>query len=509
MPDYGPLSLVPVMLTIALALVTRQVVTALFIGAFTGVLLLVGGQPLTAATIMVSDYLVPQLTDSYNAGVLVLLAFIGGFVALMEQSGGASALAALAVRVVNSRARAQLTAWAGGCVIFFSDLGTPLIVGPIVEPLVDRLRVSREKLAWILDCTSSPVAVLVPITGWGVYIMSLLAKEYSAESAGTGADWALLLGALPFAFYPILTVLTVPVVALSGREFSRMARAEQRTQGGAPYWPTSRPLRPPAPSMVAGARPILVWLPLLVLFVTIQGLLGPQGFPFTPIPGGAFRAALSTGYLAAAVVLIGLMVSLGARGVREAFAIYTDGLQRMTLVAVILLLAWTLGVVNRNLGTATYLVEIAEGVVMPPLLPAIVFVVGAVVSFATGSSWGTFAIMLPLVIPAARAIGAPEAVAVGAVIAGGLFGDHVSPISDSTVLSSTGAGCDLMDHVTTQLPYALLNALVSLAAFVAAGFTESYLVTGVAMLAGVVAYLLVARIWGVRVDDAGRMPAAV
>lgn len=504
MEHHGPISLIPVVLTIGLALLTRQVVTALFIGAFSGVLLLAGGNPLAAATTMVSGYLVPQLTDSYNAGVLVLLAFIGGFVALMEQSGGASALAALAVRVVNSRARAQLAGWLGGCAIFFSDLGTPLIVGPIIEPLVDRLRVSREKLAWILDCTASPVAVLVPITGWGVYIMSLLAKEYG-DAAATGGDWTMLLRSLPFAFYPIVTVALVPIVALWGWEFSRMAAAEQRTAGGTVYWPTSRPLRPPAPTAVVNARPVLVWLPLLVLFGTIQVLLNPLGFPFQPVPGGTFRAALSTGYLFAAVVLIGLMVWLRTRGIRDAFGVYTDGLQRMTLVAVILLLAWTLGVVNRNLGTATYLVEIAQGVVAPSLLPAIVFAVGAVVSFATGTSWGTFAIMLPLVVPAAQAIGAPEAVTVGAVIAGGIFGDHVSPISDSTVLCATGAGCDLMDHVTTQLPYALLNAGVSLAAFVVAGFTESYIVTAGALVASAALYMTVSRTWGVRIEGVANL----
>jgi Na+/H+ antiporter NhaC len=342
------------------------------------------------------------------------------------------------------------------------------------------------------------VAVLVPITGWGVYIMSLLVKELPAGSPA-GADWTLLLRSLPFAFYPILTVVMVPVVAATGREFSRMARAEERTLAGEVYWPASRPLRPPAPAPAANARPILVWLPLLVLFATLFVLLGPLGFPLKPVPGGIFRAALSASYLFAAVALMGTMVSLRTRGLRDALGLYTDGLQRMTLVAAILLLAWTIGVVNRNLGTAVYLVEMARGVVEPSLLPAMIFLAGVVVSFATGSSWGTFAIMLPLVLPMARAIGAPEAVAVGAVIAGGIFGDHVSPISDSTVLCSTGAGADLMDHVTTQLPYALLNAGVSLVAFVAAGLTESYVVTALAIGVAVASYLVVARRWGVRV----------
>jgi Na+/H+ antiporter NhaC len=270
------------------------VVPALFAGVFLGVLMLAGFHPLTAATSLVADYLVPQLTDPYNAGVLVLLAFIGGFVALMEQSGGAAALAALAVRVVSTRLRAQMAAWAGGVAIFFSDLGTPLIVGPIVEPLVDRLRVSREKLAWILDCTSSPVAVLVPITGWGVYIMSLLAREY--EAGGTGADWAMLLQSLPFAFYPILTVVMVPVVALSGREFSRMARAEQRTRDGVVYWPGAKPLRRRRRSASPGRGRCWSGCRSRCSSDAVRPAR-PARLSVQPVPGGTFRAALSASYL--------------------------------------------------------------------------------------------------------------------------------------------------------------------------------------------------------------------
>jgi len=190
-----------------------------------------------------------------------------------------------------------------------------------------------------------------------------------------------------------------------------------------------------------------------------------------------------------------------ARAATEILTLYVDGVQRMTSVAVMLVLAWALGQVNGTLGTASFLIEIARGTVPPELVPAVVFLAGAVLSFATGSSWGTFAIMLPVVVPMAAALSAPEPVAIGAVIAGGLFGDHVSPISDSTILCSTGAGCDHVDHVVTQLPYALVNALIALAAFVVAGFAPHPGLAPAAVVTAIAVYMVLGRRAGVRIPD--------
>jgi len=464
-------SILPILLAIVLAVSTRKVILALFFGVYVGVLTVERGHPLAALTSLVRDYLVVQLSDAYNAGVLVLLAFIGGFVALMERSGGASAFARRASGFVSSAARLQFAAWLGGVIVFFSDLGTPLIVGPIFEPLADRWKVSREKLAWILDSTASPVAVLIPITGWAVYIMGLVRKEYDALSIEV-SDWDAFVAALPYNFFSILTVFLVPLAVAKGLDLGPMRRAEERTRTGERYWPESKPLRLPARDVAEGSV-ALVWAPLVVLFGTLFGLLARHGFPFVQVPGGVFRTALTAGYFLAGVALLALMTFQRVKRFDESFDIYTEGMQKMMTVAAILILAWSLGAVGRELGTAEYIIGLARAGVPPVLVPALVFVVGAIMSFATGSSWGSFAILLPLVIPLAHSLDLPLPVSIGAVLAGGLFGDHASPISDTTILSSTGAGSDHVDHVRTQLPYALVSAGASLVAYVVAGATGS------------------------------------
>jgi Na+/H+ antiporter NhaC len=472
MDHWGFLSLLPVLLAIVVAVVSRKVILALFLGVFVGVLTLQHGNPVAATTSLIRDYLVVQMADAYNAGVLVLLVFIGGFVALMERSGGAAAFARRVAPVVSSGKRMQLAAWLGGVAIFFSDLGTPLIVGPIFEPLADRLRVSREKLAFILDSTASPVAVLVPITGWAVYIMGLIKKEYDALGIQV-SDLDTFVAAIPFNLYSILAVIMVPLVAIGGLDLGPMRAAEERTRKGERYWPRSKPLRRSSEGAVETGPLRLVVVPLLVLFVTLFGVLAPEGFPAQQVSGSVFRTALATAYFFAGLSLLALMTLHRVKPFDESFGIFTEGISRMTPVAMILLLAWSLGAVGRELGTARTIIELARAGVPPTLVPALVFIVGAVMSFATGSSWGSYAILLPLVIPLAHSLAIPMPLAVGAVLGGGLFGDHSSPISDTTILSSMGAGSDHIDHVETQLPFALLAAGASIVGYLVAGFTES------------------------------------
>lgn len=496
MEHYGILSILPVALAILIAIKLKNVIPALFAGVLVGVLILVGGNPIAGVTTMIQDYFFVQLTDSYNAGVLVLLVFIGGFVGLMEKSGGAAAFAKSMTRVVDNRFKTQIGAWLGGIVVFFSDLGTPLIVGPIFEPIFDKLRVSREKLAWIIDSTASPVAVLVPFIGWGVYVMGLLQKEFEVLSVAE-SDWSAFISAIPFQFYPILAVLMVPLIAFTGYEFSAMAKAEKRTlQTGETFWPNATPMRQTAAEEVPGSKAILIWLPLLVLFVTLFGILAPLGFPFKKVAGSAFRTALSTGYLFAALTLIALMCFNKVKTFKESLDIYYGGMSKMMSVAVILVLAWSLGAVGKALGTANFIIDITEGTLPAWAVPCLVFLIGALMSFATGSSWGTFAIMMPLVIPMAISLGAPLHVCIGAVLSGGLFGDHCSPISDTTILSSTGAGCDHIDHVKTQLPYALLNGTVSFLAYVVAGITGSVWALLAAVVAMTCAVVLLSKRFG-------------
>ncbi|WP_088006840.1 Na+/H+ antiporter NhaC family protein [Indiicoccus explosivorum] len=475
MEHMGFLSLIAPIVAVILAVVTKNVLISLFFGVFSGVLILSGGNPLQATTGTIGEYLFLQLTDSYNAAILVLLFFIGGFVALVEKSGGGAALAEKTVKRITSRGKAQVSAWAGGIVIFFSDLGTPLIVGPVFEKIFDKLKISREKLAWIIDSTASPVAVLIPFIGWGVYIMGILKEEF--DRAGIAAsEFTTFVQVIPFQFYAILTVILVPVIAFSKFDFGPMAKAEQRMQQtGQLYWPEAKPLRRAGETeeLGKGSHAILIWLPLLVLFVTLFGLLVSKGFPVTPVAGGDFRIALTTAYLFAAAVLMGLMLIYKVKTFEQIFEIYTGGMQKMVYVAATLVLAWSLGKVIGEMGTAAYIVEAMRENVPPFIIPALLFIIGAVMAIASGTSWGTFAIMLPIAIPMAIGLDAPLLVCIGAVLSGGIFGDHCSPISDTTILSSTGAGADHIDHVKTQLPYALLNASVALVGYVIAGLTGS------------------------------------
>lgn len=487
-------SLIPIALALGLSLYTRNVVVGLFTGVFVGVLMLNGPDPLVGAGIMVKEHLIPELTDSYNAGVLILLAFIGGFVALVENSGGGAAFAASANRWVKSRLQAQIAAWFGGIAIFFSDLGTPLIVGPVFRPLMDRLRISRQKLAFIIDSTSSPVAILVPFIGWGVYIMSLIYQEYEALGIQE-SEFTAFIRTIPFQFYAWLAVMMVPLLTYLRFDFGAMAKAEQDAQRDSDKGSQVLEQRESQTQYHAfahpNAKPILVWGPLIVLAAVLGIMLVPLGFPFAQVSGTDFRAGLSTAYLAAATLLIILMTVLKVRDVLSSFELYLRGMTGMTLVAVTLLLAWALSDIGKMLGATEYIAAVAQAGLSYWLLPAVVFILSAIISFATGSSWGTFAIMLPLVIPTAVAIDAPLHVCIGAVLSGGLFGDHSSPISETTILSSTGASCSQIDHFRTQLPYALFNGAISLSAFLIAGATGSALIIFLAVVAQIFGLMVI------------------
>lgn len=223
--NYGFLSLLPPLVAVVMAIKSKNVIMSLFCGGFVGTLIFCMGNPFLAVKSMIGDYFFVQLTDSYNAGVIVLVIFIGGFIKLMEKSGGAQAFSKSVYRFVNTRLKAQLCAWLGGILIFFSDLGTPLLVGPVFRPLFDKLKISREKLAWVLDSTSSPVAILIPFIGWGVYIMGLIQAEFENLSIAQ-SDYTTFVQAIPFQIYAILAIIMIPLVALTKKDFSQMKKAE-------------------------------------------------------------------------------------------------------------------------------------------------------------------------------------------------------------------------------------------------------------------------------------------
>lgn len=489
--NYGLLSLLPPIVAVVLAIKSKNVILSLFCGGFVGTLIFCAGNPFLAVKSIIGDYFFVQLTDSYNAGVIVLVVFIGGFIKLMEKSGGAQAFGKSVYRFVNTKLKAQLCAWAGGIVIFFSDLGTPLLVGPVFRPLFDKLKISREKLAWILDSTSSPVAILVPFIGWGVYIMGLIQAEFVNLNI-TQSDYTTFVKAIPFQIYAILAIIMIPLIAFTKKDFSQMKKAE--IKASATEYSFEDGVKENGQEKTEGysknnAKPLMVILPIVVVFATLFITLAPLGFPFKKVDGNEFRVALTMGYFFGAVVLMLLIGIYKVQTFKDTFKVYVEGMKGMTDVAVTLVLAWSLGSMISALGTADFIVNAMKSISFSPgLVPAALFLFGAFVSFSTGSSWGTFAIMMPLAIPMAHAFSIPYAIAVGAVLSGGLFGDHCSPISDTTILSSTGAQCDLVEHVKTQLPYACVNGVIAVGAYIFAGFTGSpfAVVLAIAALAAVV-----------------------
>lgn len=462
MIDPGISSLLPVATTLLIALWARNVLLGLFAGVICGVAMIGGTSLLGFIPALVKDHLVPQVADSYNASVLVLLAFIGGFVRLIEGSGGGAAFARSVARWVVNRTRTQLAAWFGGIMIFFSDLGTPLIVGPVFQPLADRLKLSRQKLAFILDSTSSPVAILIPFIGWGVFIMSVIADAFAASGVDE-SEYSAFVAAIPFQVYAWLAIAIVPLLAFLDFDYGPMRQAAESAEA-APADPGDS-----VADTATRATPILVWLPLLVLGAVLFSALAQHGFPQEQVAGSDFRAALSAAYFFAACVLLILLVSRGLQTASTSIARYLEGMSGMMVIAATLILAWALGDISEALGTGQYVAHVAKEGIAAAYLPALVFMLAALISFATGSSWGTIIIMMPLAVPSALAIGASMPVVIGAVLSGGLFGDHSSPVSETTILSSTGAGTTPLEHFRTQMPYAVTNGFIALVAFLVAG----------------------------------------
>ena len=500
----GIMSVVPILVTLCVAVWTRNVIIGLFTGVFAAILILRGLDPITGVHGLIKDYFMVQILNPSNAGTLILMTLIGGLVALMERSGGAAAFAAKITRVLVTRTQGQVATWMSGLAVFFTDTGSPLIVGPIFQSVADKLRFSRQKLAYILDSTASPISVLIPVIGWGVYSMSLIQSAYAELGIAT-SEWTALLSAIPFQYYAILSLLFVPMIAATGFEFGPMAKAESEARAGRASETAEHAVSSQAQELIGGfvdsaARPILIWLPLLVMVGLLCWQLVPLGFPLSQLPGGAFRTGLSTAYFFSAITLIALMVGTGVKNMKDSMEIYLGGMSRMFSIMVILVLAWSLGAIGRDLGTAQYITALADGAFAAGYVPVIAFVVGAIISFATGSSWGTYAIMMPLMLTMADGLGAPMSVTIAGVLSGGLFGDHCSPISDTTILSSVGANCEQLDHVTTQLPYAMFNGAVSIVAFLMAGFTENMLVLLIAIALQIVSLVVLIKWRGVKLE---------
>ncbi|MFQ5889327.1 MAG: Na+/H+ antiporter NhaC family protein [Gemmatimonadota bacterium] len=497
----GWVSILPPLVAIALALVFREVVISLFFGVWIGAFFFAGLNPITATMRAIDHFALSALADADHAAIIIFSLLLGGMVGVMARGGGTQGIVDAVSPLATSPRRAQLATYLGGLAIFFDDYANTLIVGNTMRPITDRMKVSREKLAYIVDSTAAPVTAIVFVSTWVGFEISLIGDGLAsaAHQAGTSPETAaellsaspfnVFIQTIPYLFYPILALLMVALIIATQRDFGPMWKAENRagrgdglhregamlmadTSGGAMDPLEGKPRR-----WYNAAAPVLtvVGVVLLGLYLNGRASHGGPGSLWDIFGAADPYKALLWGSLAGCLVAIALVVGQRLMAARAAIEAWLGGMRAMLLAIVILLLAWSLGDVTETLGTGVYLSGVLQGNVAPELIPVLVFVTAAAMSFATGTSWGTMAILIPLVIPLVVALGGSAGSdvtldhtlllgGISSVLAGAIFGDHCSPISDTTVLSSMASACDHVDHVRTQLPYALVVALVGMLA---------------------------------------------
>jgi Na+/H+ antiporter NhaC len=480
MDDYGFLSVVPPLLTIAVALYSRNVLLALICGILSGSLIITDFNPFNALLNSIENQVLNEIADGTQVQVVLVILVIGGFVKLIEVSGGASAFARKMTQVVTSRSGAQILVWLSGLGIFFTDSGNSLIVGPLYRSVFDEFKICREKLAYILDTTSSPISILIPFIGWGAYIMSLIDSSFAEIGLDENA-FSVLIRVIPYQFYAFLALATVPIVVFSRNEYGpmRLAQARHLAKLDEPGKQEPAVSNAAVPELAETRMGVFLY-PLGVMLLLVGGLITWHA-THDGITGIHIRSSLLISYLTASLTCMEMMRRHQSMSYTESLGVFIKGAESLVYISIVLVLAWGLSSVTSDIHTADYLASIISGTVAPMYFPMIVFALGAVISLSTGSSYGTFAILMSIAVPVGYDLGASMYLTIAAVLSGGLFGDHVSPISDTTVLASVGAECSHLEHVTTQAAYAGVTGLVALFAYGLAGAFESPLILPIAI----------------------------
>jgi Na+/H+ antiporter NhaC len=494
------ISLLPPLVAIALALITREVIISLFAGIWIGALFLASMNPFSA-TAQTFEMIITATSDTDHIAIIVFSLMLGGMVGVMSRGGGTRGIVEVAQVFATNRRQGQIVSGGSSLFLFFDDYANTLIRGNALRPMTDRLLISREKLAYIVDSTAAPLAVSAVITTWIGFEITQIQNSLTALAAqtadpvlaaqleaGAANAFMIFLHSLPYLFYPLLALAFVAMVIIMNRDFGPMLTAERRAfSGGGALRPGSMPasdtsLEALQPAKDAPRKWYNAAIPVVtVIIVALFGLYitGSSGLEagersLTNIIGGAdpFAALIWASFAGSAIAII-LVVTQGILKLTEALEALVGGMQSMLMAIIILVLAWGLGEVTQAVGTGPFLASLLQDTLPLSLLPGLVFFIAAVTAFSTGTSWGTMAILFPVVIPLTIAMGAGIGFAggehygillgaVSGVMGGAVFGDHCSPISDTTVLSAMSSACDLIDHVRTQLPYALLVAFVAL-----------------------------------------------
>ena len=504
---FGLFTLIPPIVAIVLAFITKNVVISLFIGVLSGgfILNLTGFNVFGALTQAFLDFIdraLNSLADPWNAGIIMQVLVIGGVINLVAKMGGAKAIAEALAKKAKTAKSTQLITWFLGICVFFDDYANSLIVGPIMRPVADKMKISRERLAFIIDATAAPIAGLAIISTWIGLEVSLISEGF--ETIGVEASgFGVFLQTIPYRFYNILILAFIVITTITLREFGPMRKAEiaarkSKDLANEEVVATSSHMDELEPK--EGVK-LSIWnaiVPIGALIISavvafyysgystimagddtaIQAIITNSPLSFKAIletfAASDASVALFQSALFASIVAIIMSVCKKIFTISEAIEAWVDGMKGLIITGVILILAWSLGSVIKELGTAQYLVEALNGAIPAFLLPSLIFVLGAVISFSTGTAYGTMSILMPLAIPLAYKIN-PEMsfviVSTSAVLTGAIFGDHCSPISDTTILSSMGAGCNHIDHVKTQMWYALFVAAITiLFGYIPAGF---------------------------------------
>lgn len=461
--DYiGPLSLVPASIAIVLAFLTRNTVFSLAVACIAGVL--VAGQGLLGFPRL----LVGALGNEDFSWILLLEFFIGILIAFFQRTGAILNFSGFIERQQMNRKRVQLAAWFMGMFVYFSDYFSPLFVGSTMRALSDRFRISREKLAYICDSTSAPVSILVPFTGWAVFVAGLTIGM--GPIADAGEAMRVFIASIPFNIYPILAVIMVGLIATGIiPDFGPMKTAERRAMeegklvrdGGQPLMAEELTGIEP----IEGINTSLFWNFVFPVLLVIGFALGAVIVTSSAMPMEAFMLA---------VFCLAIIMRIQGVPLNEITATAMLGIKGIMPAVVILAFAYALNDLSAALNTADYILSISQSWLTPTVLPTLVFLIAAIIAFSTGTSWGTYAIVIPISVPLAFSFSGGELsgvvyATIAAVAGGGVFGDHCSPLSDTSILASTGAASDHIDHVKTQLPYSLLVGVVSVLAYLLIG----------------------------------------
>lgn len=490
--EFGVFSLIPPLLAILLAMLTRKVVPSLLAGILIGVAILTAGEEIAmrraAEARALTDWLYlpveaserflwTSLTDEDHLRVFAFTMLMGAMVGVIQRGGGMHALVRCLAPLARTRRGGQLTTWLLGLIVFFDDYANTLLLGNTMQPLADRLKISREKLAYLVDSTAAPVAGLVLISTWVAGEIGYIDDGLKGlDFAGKATGFDLFVRSIPYRFYVIFALLFVPMLALLGRDFGPMLAAEReasREQGtGASLKQDSQSV--PASRWFCAVVPVCVMIvvTVLLLLATREAKSGADVSFWKWFDGDSYLA-LVYGSLAGLLTAVGIVAGFRILTSRELGRAAFDGARSVLTALTILWLAWSLSGISEALGTGKYVGSLLESSVPTWLMPTLVFVLASLVAFSTGTSWGTMAILMPLVVRTTFTMlsGESELVSphhpvligsIGSVLAGAIFGDHCSPISDTTVLSSQSSGCNHVAHVWTQLPYALVCAAISI-----------------------------------------------